>query len=313
MGASDRTLRYSVAANGDSSGWSGVGIEFRVGERPQKPGFRLSSCRSLSDVHARLTAVLGEAGQGEILDLYFDPPSVPTLSIPLAFKVLIGLIEDPGRESQRPSLVHVDSEAVLDHLYRYLPAPADGEAATVGRLRLRFCVRDLLAIRADAIVNASNSSLKLGGGVSGAIRDAAHPALQAELARLASRTVLGPGEAVMTDAFGLQNCRRIVHAVTMGGRVEEVRAAIRNALELCDHEHLASLAVPALGTGTGGMSVEDFTDALRAGVLDHLARHPEGSVLEMVVALWTRTDFNLAYAKWRALDSASASSGPRTG
>jgi O-acetyl-ADP-ribose deacetylase (regulator of RNase III) len=238
---------------------------------------------------------------------------VPTLSIPLAFKALIGLVHDPGREIQRRFLVHVDSEAILDHLHRYLPSSADGEAATVGRLRLRFCVRDLLAIRADAIVNASNPSLKLGGGVSGAIRDAAHPALQVELAHLASRKALGPGEAVMTDAFGLQNCRRIVHAVTVGGRLKEVRVAIRNALELCDREHLASLAVPALGTGTGGMLVEDFTEALRAGVLDHLACHPEGSVVEMFVALWTRTDYNRAVARWRALDSASADSASRIG
>jgi O-acetyl-ADP-ribose deacetylase (regulator of RNase III) len=206
------------------------------------------------------------------------------------------------------------SSNVLDHLYRYLPTLADGETAALGRMRLRFCIRDLLAIRADAIVNASNPALKLGGVVSGAIREAAHPALQAELARLASRRTLGPGEAVMTDAFGLQNCRRIVHAVTVGGRAEDIRAAIRNALELCDHEHLTSLGVPALGTGTGGLSVEGFTDALRAGVFDHLALHPEGSVLELLVALWTRTDFDRACARWRDLAApADKASGPGTG
>ncbi len=289
-----------------------MNIEFRVGERPRQPDFRLSSCRSLSDVHARLTALLG--GSIGCTRLHFDVPSVPTLSIPLAFKVLTRLIEESGRETQGAFFVHVDSEAILDHLCRYLPTLADGETAAVGRMRLRFCVRDLLAIRADAIVNASNPALKLGGGVSGAIREAAHPALQAELARLASRKVLEAGEAVMTDAFGLQNCRRIVHAVTVGGRVEDVQTAIRNALELCDHEHLRSLAVPALGTGTGGMSVEDFTDALRAGILNHLARHPVGSVLELLVALWTRTDFDRARARWRDLAApADEASGPGTG
>jgi O-acetyl-ADP-ribose deacetylase len=115
---------------------------------------------------------------------------------------------------------------------------------------------DLTEQRVDAIVNAANSALVLGAGVAGAIRARGGPEIQAEC------DALGPievGDAVATGAGELP-ARFVIHAAGMppGGRAtdESVRASVRRSLEVAVERGCRTVALPAVGAGIGGLSVQ---------------------------------------------------------
>lgn len=115
---------------------------------------------------------------------------------------------------------------------------------------------DITEQEVDAIVNAANSALVLGSGVAGAIATRAGPSVQREC------DAHGPievGEAAITGA-GELSARFVIHAAGMapGGRASEesVRSAVRAALELAEREGCRSVALPAIGAGVGGLSLQ---------------------------------------------------------
>jgi len=116
---------------------------------------------------------------------------------------------------------------------------------------------DLTPQDVDAIVNAANNDLELGGGVAGAIARAGGPAIQAEC-----RTV-GPievGDAAITGG-GKLKARHVIHAASMrlGGRTtaESLRRSTRRSLEIADQRGLHSIAFPAIGTGIAHFPMGD--------------------------------------------------------
>ncbi|TAA72743.1 macro domain-containing protein [Planococcus salinarum] len=124
---------------------------------------------------------------------------------------------------------------------------------------LQIVRHDITEIKTDAIVNAANSSLKMGGGVCGAIFNAAGPReLQQACDRIGHCAV---GEAVHTDAFGL-DAKFIIHTVGPvweGGFNNEedlLRNCYRNSLELAHELGCESIAFPLISTGIFGYPKE---------------------------------------------------------
>lgn len=105
----------------------------------------------------------------------------------------------------------------------------------------------------DAVVNAANDQLRIGGGVAGAIHRAAGPGLEQECRPLAP---IRPGQAVITGAHDLPN-RHVIHCLGPVYGVDQpaaelLAACYRNALRLADDHQLASVAFPAISTGAFG-------------------------------------------------------------
>ena len=114
-------------------------------------------------------------------------------------------------------------------------------------LELRAC--DITEMDTDAIVNAANSSLKLGGGVAGTIREKGGPRIQEECNKIGEISV---GEAVVMTGGNLK-AKYVIHAV---GPVygeehddEKLKDATLNSLLLADKSKLKSIAFPAISTG----------------------------------------------------------------
>ncbi len=113
----------------------------------------------------------------------------------------------------------------------------------------------------DAIVNAANAELRIGGGVAGAIHRAAGPGLEEECRPLAP---IRPGEAVITGAHRLPN-RHVIHCLgPVYGRDEPadelLAACYRNALALAEEHGLTSVAFPAISTGAFGYPMEEAAE-----------------------------------------------------
>ena len=172
-------------------------------------------------------------------------------------------------------------------------------ARRIGSTLLRLIQGDVTTLAVDAIVNAANDRLWMGGGVAGAIKRRGGAEIEAEAVR---RGPLPIGEAVATGA-GRLPARFVIHAVTMGQDLEtseqNVRAATRSALRVAEDLGVRSVALPALGTGVGGFPLDRAAAAMLAEAAVHLGR---GSTLsEVVIALFDAPAYAAFEAALRAL------------
>ncbi len=125
---------------------------------------------------------------------------------------------------------------------------------------------DLTDCAVDAIVNAANTTLQLGSGVAGAIAEKAGPSVQAECDRHGS---IGLGEVALTGAGDLP-AAHVIHAASMelGSSTSEeaLRQVTRAVLDLAEAQGFKTLAMPAIGTGVGGLSVQRCAEIMLAEV-----------------------------------------------
>jgi O-acetyl-ADP-ribose deacetylase (regulator of RNase III) len=109
----------------------------------------------------------------------------------------------------------------------------------------------------QAVVNAANAQLQMGGGVAGAIHTAAGPGLADETRPLAP---IEPGEAVITGGHNLPNAY-VIHVLgPVYGRDQPSdalrRAGYENALALAEQNDIQRVAFPALSTGAFGYPMD---------------------------------------------------------
>ena len=108
-----------------------------------------------------------------------------------------------------------------------------------------------LANRVDAIVNAANTALIPGGGVDGALNQAAGPKLKQAMAKIGGTPT---GTAVITPAFDLP-AKYVIHAVGpryIDGQHEEetlLYSAYEAVFQLARENDIQTLAVPVLSAG----------------------------------------------------------------
>jgi O-acetyl-ADP-ribose deacetylase (regulator of RNase III) len=133
---------------------------------------------------------------------------------------------------------------------------------------IRIVKGDITTLDVDAVVNAANTTLLGGGGVDGAIHDAAGPELMEECRLLNGCPT---GEARITRGYRLP-ARWVIHTVGpvwKGGARNEaalLAACYENSLRLAAEHRLMSIAFPAISTGAYAYPLKEATEIAIASV-----------------------------------------------
>jgi O-acetyl-ADP-ribose deacetylase len=137
--------------------------------------------------------------------------------------------------------------------------------------RIEILQGDLTEMDVDAIVNAANNDLQLGGGVAGAIRRKGGARIQAECDEIGTIPV---GGAAITSGGSLK-ARHVIHAASMqlGGRTsaQALRGSTAHALRIAEQQGLKTIALPAVGTGIAGFPLRECADIMLREAVRHLA------------------------------------------
>jgi O-acetyl-ADP-ribose deacetylase (regulator of RNase III) len=138
---------------------------------------------------------------------------------------------------------------------------------------------DLTEMQMDAIVNAANNDLILGGGVAGAIRRKGGDEIQRECNEIGSIPV---GYAAITTG-GKLTAKFVIHAASMqlGGSTtaEALRKSTAHALRIAAERGLKSIAFPAIGTGVAGFPMTECSEIMLREAVEHLRN---GTSLEKI-------------------------------
>ncbi len=148
-------------------------------------------------------------------------------------------------------------------------------------------------MQSDAIVNAANTELQMGGGVCGAIFKAAGvKELQAACNELSP---IQTGEAVITPGFAL-SAKHIVH--TAGpvyrdgkhGEADLLRACYINSLTMAAENDCESIAFPLISSGIFGYPKTNALQVATQAIQDYLAEHD----MDVYLAVFDKDAFTIS-------------------
>jgi len=160
---------------------------------------------------------------------------------------------------------------------------------------------DITKIKADAVVNAANTTLLDGGGVDGAIHRAAGPKLLEECKALGECKT---GQAKITKGYNLP-ARYVIHTVGPiwhGGRSGEeelLASCYRNSLELAKKHLLKSVVFPSISTGAYRFPIRQAATIAIKTVKTFMQENP-GSIDKVTFVLFSDQDLDIYRAENKA-------------
>ena len=144
------------------------------------------------------------------------------------------------------------------------------------RERITIIEGDITQQKVDAIVNAANETLLGGGGVDGAIHNAAGKQLLEECRTLGGCST---GEAKITQGYNLP-AKWVIHTVGpiwFGGHRREdelLRSCYQNSLKIARQYNVKTIAFPAISTGVYHFPLERATTIALGEVANFLDTNP---------------------------------------
>lgn len=156
--------------------------------------------------------------------------------------------------------------------------------------------QDITKMQVDAIVNAANTSLLMGGGVCGAIFQAAGARrMQAACDKLAPIRI---GQAVITPGFALP-AKHVIHAAGPayhpGDRQrcqELLHSAYTESLKLAKKHHCKSIAFPLISSGIYGYPKDEALAVAKRAIEEFLDEHD----MEVYLAVFDKSAFMVSQA-----------------
>jgi O-acetyl-ADP-ribose deacetylase (regulator of RNase III) len=156
---------------------------------------------------------------------------------------------------------------------------------------------DITKIKADAIVNAANTSLLGGGGVDGAIHRGGGEAILKECMEIRARQGgCKTGEAVITTA-GKLPAKYVIHTVGPvwnGGKNNEEKllaSAYSNSLKIAVENGVKTIAFPNISTGVYGFPKQKAAGIAVATVKDFLSKNT--SIEEVTFVCFDNENYSL--------------------
>jgi O-acetyl-ADP-ribose deacetylase (regulator of RNase III) len=162
-------------------------------------------------------------------------------------------------------------------------------------VKIAVTTGDITRQKVDAIVNPANSSLIMGGGAAGAIKRAGGKEIEDEAIKKAPVPV---GKAIATNA-GILEAKHAIHAPTMKMPAmhigaENVELAMKGALECAEQLGIQSIAFPGMGTGIGGLQLEEAVAIMVKATKKHV---DSGTCLKEIVFVGFRDELTNAFKK----------------
>jgi O-acetyl-ADP-ribose deacetylase (regulator of RNase III) len=161
----------------------------------------------------------------------------------------------------------------------------------VGKAHLVLSRGDITREEIEAIANAANSGLLGGGGVDGAIHDAAGPELL-DACRRVKLTLPGGrlpvGRVAITPGFDLK-AQHVLHCVgprysATGDEAPRLLASCySDALRLCREHGIRAIAFPSISTGIFGYPVSEAAPVALGAVRASLEKHELPKLVKFVL------------------------------
>jgi len=162
---------------------------------------------------------------------------------------------------------------------------------TIESSKIKLVQGDITELEMDAIVNAANAQLIMGGGVAGAIRRKGGPQIQEECNKIGGIFV---GGAVITTGGNLK-AKHVIHAVGPrmgeGNEDEKLKNATLNSLKLMDKNNLKTIAFPAISTGIFGYPIDRCANIMISTAKSYLSSHSQ--IKEVNFCLYTESDYQV--------------------
>jgi O-acetyl-ADP-ribose deacetylase (regulator of RNase III)/ADP-ribose pyrophosphatase YjhB (NUDIX family) len=151
---------------------------------------------------------------------------------------------------------------------------------------------DITTLAVEAIVNAANNKLEMGGGVAGAIKRKGGKEIEDEAIKKGPIEI---GGATWTRG-GKLPAKYVIHAATMGMDFKTDEIKIRNSckksLRVAEELKIKSIAFPALGCGVGGFPLLASAKIMAQEVFRHLKEEICG-LKEIVFCLYDQEAFDI--------------------